>query len=298
MLAACQKETNQGLSTPFIGGLSGFSVGFQADAPPKEVYDGGRFPFAVVVKIQNIGEFLVPKDKVKVSLSGIDPVEFGLNPNDLIKSPGDDMLPRRKDAGGNILESNPFFLEFKNLNHVRRITGSALDFPLRAEVCYNYGTIATSKLCSRKNVLNPTPGGICTINEEKKVANSGAPVQIVSLQESTRAQDKVAFTFKIQHVGTGFLYRKLTGCEKSSIRATEQKVFVNVREPASGVECVGLSSNSVPNQGEVTLFDGSNTVTCTMTLQRPGDFEFPVTIDLNYDYEDTTETNLLVKRSE
>ncbi|MBI4448880.1 hypothetical protein HY641_02535 [Candidatus Woesearchaeota archaeon] len=297
VVAACQQQAGPAPEAAFIGGQVGLQVEFQPDAPPKEVYDGGRFPFAVVVKLQNLGEFFVPKDKVKVTLSGIQAQEFGLTSTDLVRNPVDDLIARRKDPVGNVIESNPSFLEFRNLNRQQRITGSALVYPLRADVCYNYGTLATAKLCSRQSILNPAPGGICQINEEKPVANSGAPVQIVSLLESARAQDKIAFTFKMQHVGSGALYRRGSGCDKSQVvRVNEQRVFVSVREPQN-VECVGLQGTA-RNEGEVTLFDGSNTVTCTVNLEQPGDFEFPLTIDLNYDYENTVTTSFVVKRSE
>lgn len=296
-LAGCTTQQGPSPSAAYIGGQNGFVVEFQADAPPKEVFDGGRYPFTAVVKIQNDGEFGVTKDKVRVTLTGVKAEEFSVTPGDLTKSPTEDMTAKRKDAAGNVIPSNPFFMEFKNLNHVQPIAGSALEYPLRADVCYNYGTTATAKLCSRSSILNPAPNGICVINEAKSVGNSGAPVQVSSLLETPRAADKIAFTFKVQHVGKGLLYRRGTWCDKSQVvRINEQKVYVKIREPL-GVECVGLSG-ATPSEGEVTLFEGQNTVTCTVPLARPGDFEFPVVIDLNYDYEDSVSTSFVVKHAD
>lgn len=276
---------------PFLGGTNGILVNFE-NSPPPEVFDGGDFPFDVIIKLKNNGEWDVPKERVRVKLTGIRPEQFGLVETDLIKSAPDDLPKMQKDATGKLLESPPVFVEFNNLNHADSITGSELTYPIRADVCYRYGTEAVSRICVRENILNPKAGGVCTINEDKAVYNSGSPVQITGFTESARASDKVGFSFTVAHQGTGDLYEQDTLCNKQ--RAFEDRVYVKVDAGIPGVACSGLGGGT---EGFVKLFGGSKPITCTITIPNPSDYELPVTITLGYDYEVGQSTQILVKHS-
>jgi len=295
LIAGCQEgDTDQTGTAQFLGGTTGIVPEFIENSPPSEVYDGGNFPFDVVVRLTNKGEYPVPSSNVKVTLSGILAEEFGTSQANLISSPVDDVLGRNLDSEGNVLESSPVFVEFPSLNHKSTLSASTQRFPLQASVCYLYGTIATSTLCSRQNILNPKGTQICTVNEDKSVSNSGAPVQVASLRESARAIDKVGFTFKITHSGQGDIYDRGSGCDKLD-RRFENKVNVRVSSGIPGLACTGLEGG---DQGVVTLFGGEKTITCTQQIPTPADFEFPVTIELSYDYEERVTTEIIVKRTD
>ncbi len=292
LLVACETGEPTPTSSPFLGGTKGVDIKFVQGAPPQEVFDGGDFPFDVVVELRNIGEFFMPREDVSVELRGIQPQEFSLRQP--AKSPSEDLLPRRLDAEGNIIEENPVFVEFTNLNHVASVVGASQTFPLRANVCYKYGTIANAQLCARENILNPREGGVCRIAEDKTVFNSGSPLQVASLSETARAQDKVGFTFKILHTGTGSVFRQDTRCDEVD-RQHENRVYVRVETGLPGLQCSGLSEGS---DGFVQLFGGEKTITCTQTISSRADFEFPVVIELLFDYQEHLDTNIVVKRSE
>lgn len=298
ILASCSQQNQPAAGTPFLGGQQGLTIQFLPDSPPIDVYDGGQFPFNAVVKVQNQGEWLVPKDKIRVLLEGVRPEEFGSTPAAFRKNPPEDLIPRRKEPQtGNIIESTPVFVEYNALNHQQPIVGSGLTYPLRAELCYNYGTIATSKLCSRSNILNPTASGVCVIDQQKTVYNSGAPVIVSNLREVARGVDKIGFTFGIQHSGSGRIFKLQNDCDKSlTVRSHENKVKVTVQSDIQGLTCESLGSNVA--EGFVTLFNNQATVTCTQTITNRADYEFPVRITLTYDYEDSATTAITVKRSQ
>jgi len=277
--------------TPFLGGTNGVLVNFE-NSPPAEVFDGGDFPFDVIIKLKNSGEWEIPKEKIRVKLSGILAEQFGLTSNDLIKTSPDDLPKMQKDASGKILDSPPVFVEFNNLNHEDAITGSELTYPIRADVCYNYGTEAVSRLCVRENILNPKAGGVCEINADKTVYNSGGPIQISEFSESARASDKIGFSFTIAHQGSGDLYERDTLCNND--RQFEDRIYVTVDVGISGLACSGLGGGS---EGFVKLFGGSKPITCTVTIPTPSDYELPVTVTLGYDYEVGQSTQILVKHS-
>jgi len=294
-LIGCKKdgETVE-LAAPFIGGTTGVVTNFIELRA--EVFDGGRDPFDVIVKLENTGEAFIPKESVRVKLSGINPAEFGKLEEDLIQSPLDDLIETRKDSQGNILPSPPVFVEFVGLNHFSPIAGALTTFPLRADVCYLYKTEAVSKLCIRANILTPEAGGICEINEGKPVFNSGAPVQIANVRESTRARDKIGFSFEVVNVGTGEVFERETACDRST-RAKADRVFVIVKTNMPGISCTGLSTTGTRAEGYVTLFSNTKIITCSQTVTSRTDFEQLLSIEAIYDYEEFQQTTLTVKSS-
>ncbi|MBW3004211.1 hypothetical protein KY310_00050 [Candidatus Woesearchaeota archaeon] len=282
------------ITSPFIGGTTGVVADF-VDLRT-QIFDGGRDPFDIVIKLENMGETEVAKESVKVKLSGINPAEFNKLEEELTASPNDDLTAKMKDVAGNIIPGAPVFIEFKELNHVSPITGGQIDLPLRADVCYLYSTKAVSKICVRENILNPAAEGICEITGSKPLFNSGAPIQFADFKESARSRDKVGFSFEIRNAGTGDIYGKNTLCSKDE-RKNKDAVFLRVDSNLPGLSCTGLESKGRTAEGYVTLFGGTKIVTCTQTVATRTDYEQLVTLEAEYDYEEFKQTTIKVKSS-
>ncbi len=302
-IAGCT-STNQKPTTtaPFIGGTTGLLINFVQDSPPNEVFDGGSFPFAVVVKLENDGEFTIPKNNVRVEITGVRAEEYGLTPHDLIKGPDDDLLGTQKDSEGNVVESPPAFVTFEGFNHKDPISGTFLDATFRASACYLYQTKANAKICVRQNILQPEKGGVCEINEAKKAYNSGGPLQVTSFTEAARAKDKVSFTFKIEQKGNGNVFKKGMWCNQSF--TNEDMVFVEVNSGIPRLKCSGFLGEATETSGYVRLLSGSAqdnaggaTLTCTQDIASPSDYESTIEIKASYDYKESKETQVLVKHS-
>lgn len=298
MLTACTGGGKSGekidLGAPFVGGTAGLSadfVDFRTD-----VFDGGRDPFDLVVKLENKGEATVAPGRVRVKISGVNPAEFGKLEENLILSPTEELMSVRKDPQGNALPGSQSTVEFIGLNHFSPIAGAQVSFPLRADVCYTYSTQAVSKLCVRANLLNPEAGGICEIGEDKQVVNSGAPVQVSAVKESARGKDKLSFTFDVSNAGTGNIFERGSFCDRST-RAKEGRVYVTVDTGMPGLQCTGLTTTGTKAEGFTTLFDGKKTVTCTQTVTTKTDYEQQIKIEVVYDYEEFKQTQITVKSS-
>ncbi|MBI4148175.1 hypothetical protein HY490_02695 [Candidatus Woesearchaeota archaeon] len=298
LVVACTPGEQDGqaldLKSPFIGGTTGLQVNFQSLR--KDVFDGGRDPFDVVIRVDNKGEAAVKKEDVRVRLTGINPAEFSKLEEQVVKTADDDILESRLDPAGTVLPAPPAVVEFSGLNHFAPIQGASATFPLRAEVCYTYQTKAVSKVCVRGNILNPPEGGICNINENKQVFNSGAPVQIENFQESARAKDKIGFSFDVKQRGTGEVFEKRSRCDRTQ-RKNEDRVYVIVDSRIAGLTCTGLQSSGTKAEGFVTLFDDTKLITCTQPITSKSDFEQVVSIEATYDYEEFAQTEITVKSS-
>ncbi len=296
LLLACKpgsKKTVQ-MEAPFEGGSQGLALDFQDLR--KDVFDGGRDPFDVTVKLDNKGESLVKKEDVQVKLSGINPAEFSKSEADLMLNAPDDVIEVRKDPQGSILPGQQVFVEFTGLNHKGVISGASAQFPLRADVCYVYRTKTVSELCVRDNLLTPRTGGICEINADKQVYNSGAPVQVANFKEAARAKDKIGFTFEVKNVGTGSVFQRNSVCNRID-RKNENRAYVIVETSLDGLQCTGLETSGKGAEGFVTLYDGSKIVSCSQTISSRSDYEQLVNIETIYDYEQTVQSTITVKKS-
>jgi len=294
LLAACEPSDKSEISItdPFLGGNTGLNIAFESFRT--EVFDQGTDPFDVIVKLENKGEALVRKEDVRVKLSGINPVEFSKSSDQLSSMAPDDVIETRKDPVGTVLPGPLVFVEFTGLNHKSAIAGAQAKFPLRADVCYVYRTKAVSRLCVRENLLTPKADGICEINEAKTVFNSGSPVHVTNFRESSRARDKVGFSFEISNIGSGDIFQRNSVCDKSQ-RKNENRVYVLVSSSITGLKCTGLESTITGAEGFVTLYGGTKIVPCTQSIADRGDYEQLINVELIYDYEERIQNSLSVK---
>ena len=293
----CNQKTGPGMADPFIGGTTGLTIEFIEGAPPQEVYDGGAFPFTAVLKIENIGETDVIAGDASVKISGIYASDFGTTTNDLIQATAEELLGSQKNAEGGITEGGIVHLTFPtagDFSYGEYLSGN-MNFPFLAKLCYKYATKADTKICIKENPLSTTDG-VCNVKEAKIAFNSGAPVQVSNFKETTRANDKIAFTFDVWHIGTGKSFGKYTNCEDTL--TNEDRVFISVDTGMEGLECTGLTEGTATT-GYVTLYDGKRAITCTQSVSgSSGDFEKVTEIILDYDYEQEISTNVLVKHAE
>ena len=196
-----------------------------------------------------------------------------------------------------ITPAPPIFVEFLGLNYQQKITGTQIEFPLKADICYKYKTNSIGKLCVRSDILKPEKEGVCEVTGDKPIYSSSAPIQIANLKESARAKNKIGFTFEIINAGEGSTYKKDTACDKTE-RQNENKAFVKVETNLAGLSCVGLDSTSKGiAQGYTTLYAGSKIISCTQQTPQ-NDFEQLIKISAEYEYETSITDKITVKSSE
>ena len=295
----CSSSTNNtttASSGAFIGGTKGLDLSFLSGAPPDSVFDN-NYSFSVNVKAENVGEWDVPKDKATFTMTGINPSDFGLTTADMTKHPDDDLSKTQKDPNGNVIQGGISNIEFSSLEYASSVNGQ-VQFNLKAEACYAYGTKTQTQLCVAKDLLNKNgEQGVCNPNEIKNVENSGAPVQVVSnsFHESVIGSNKISFDFNIKHVGLGSVYEPTSACNADVNH--RNKVYVKVMDPGLGqLSCSGLDGGAL--EGLVTLYNGERSVRCTLTVDsdKLQDYEKVLNMELTYDYKDSVEKSLIVKQ--
>ncbi len=282
MLVAACTETTGPTGTGFIGGNTGLDISFYPGAPPESTPDGGQQEFDIIVDISNGGEYAVEPDGVYLELSGFPPESLGVSLDELRKNPPERIEANIKSGDGTIISAPTVPVSFEGFNYMdTEISGR--DVIIRAEICYEYQTRAAAELCIKENFNSNKANDLCQVDGSRSLSTSGAPVQITNLRQSTAGTDKTRFTFSIQNMDTGSVYRTDSECVEGF--TNENKVFVKISGLGSdSVKCVGLTGGT-GDAGYVTLLSGqAKEVSCTVTVTNRNNRIQPFTIDLSYAY--------------
>jgi hypothetical protein len=281
----------------FIGGSQGLVMSFTEGAPPDAVYDRD-FPFDISLKLENVGEWsIVNVVDTTVSIIGIDPTDFGKSLVDLKKDSTVPMLGKRLDQQGNVQQGTITNIDFQNFQYRGAVVGR-VDFVLRADVCYEYGTRVNTKICVLDDLLGVSRAAgeapVCEPSETKPFENSGAPVKVTSVKETATGMDRITVTFDITHVGSGTIFRRNTEC--NPVIADKDKVYFKVNTGLPGLSCSGIEGGG--SEGFVTLYGSSRQIICTQQLPAPrGDYEKQITAELTYGYREYIDKTLTVKQT-
>jgi len=282
--------------TSFIGGNEGIGISFISGAPPAEVFDNGKLPFSINLQIENKGEWdiLNPQD-FTITISGIDPSDFN-NPDIRQDSP-QPLIATKRDTQGNLIPGTVASMIFPGFSYLGNLAGDA-QFTIRASACYSYGTKGVTKICVRDDLLS-LEQGVCVVNGDKGVENSGAPVKVIEVKEAALASDKLQLTFKIKKTEQdGSLFQLGTECSTNLQNRDIVKVTVNTG--ISGTDCQGFTDEignpQRGNWGYVNLFSGERIISCIQEVSSvSGDFEKIIDFTLEYDYRQSIEQSILVK---
>lgn len=297
-----QQETTGVTGSQFVGGSQGLTIQFAEGTPPEKVLDQNQ-PFGVSIRLTNVGDHDIETlSDATVTISGIDPADFGVSEGDMKQDVPEELRGAQKDSEGNPVSGTDLVLDFPAsgaaLQHQKEIAGS-VTYNVRADVCYRYGSVSNTKLCILEDILGTSgrESSLCTIAEDKPLDNSGAPVQVDAFRESVSSSTKVAFVFKVKHLGSGSVHDP--GSECDSAFTAKDKVRVKVDTGlADGLTCSGLQDSAGSGstfEGTATLLNGEREIRCTQTVNSPTDIEKLLRIDLDYDYKQHATKSLVVQ---
>jgi len=238
-----------------------------------------------------VGEYNIAENDAKISITGINPTDFG-NPN--FENTAEELLGAKLDPQGNDIAGGISNVEFSGLQ-ATPITGT-VEYNIKADVCYPYGTTTVSKICVLEDLLGTTRKSgekpFCEVTDNKDYENSGAPVQITDFKQAATGKDKISFTFEVSHVGDGLIFKSESGCEPSM--ANKDKVYVKVESGLDGLTCSSIGGS----EGNLNLYGAESqkmSVTCSQTLPaQRSDSEKQIKISLTYNYKDSVITPVKV----
>lgn len=289
---------------------------FAENSPPAEVTDAqkdasGKLTnsFDVVVLLENVGEYDVPKGMAAITIGGLSSTDFlagGTKNNKGValslkdKNPESDLSGVKKDPEGNKIPGSLSDVKFEELAYQGVLQGNN-EFPIQADLCYAYQTKAAADACIRADATKTT-AGVCQIAGSKQVFSAGAPVHVTSVKESVAGRNKILLTFNVKNVGTGnvFKFEGSVACPRDQF-AKQDQVQVEVKTGMSGISCSGISKIDGATQpdkgvyvGYLRLSTGEGTFSCIQTTPSEDALK-KVDIKLTYNYLTSRSTKILVK---
>ena len=303
VLAACEQNGGFDSTTPFIGGTQGLKAEFVDSFPPARVSDasdGTEDAFDVIISIANRGETAVASGDVRVQLSGFPASQFGMSIDEL-RAVSDEVLEaNEKNPDGSIVSSFPIEVSFSGLAYQQTVQGSQ-PFPFRADICYKYETRASSTLCVKNDFRRDQSGDLCMVASTRQVFNSGAPIQVTRMSQSSAGSDSTRISFTIENRDTGKVFEQGNDCQDDTRR--ENRVLVRVEGfdgDGETIQCRGLRdvTDTGGNEGFVILDNqGSVDISCDIGFSERSPRIQPFNIVLEYDYNEQIQKNVVVERS-
>lgn len=301
VLSGCQDNSQGTTTAAFIGGTKGLDLKFTENQPPEKVMDNAQDTFGIAITMKNEGESTIDTGKVIGTLSGIDATAFSLKS---ISAQSQNSISAKEKQGSDTIDGGTEILEFGDVTYTPKVTGD-FQTTLIADVCYDYETQAVFSLCLKKNTVQKESNKeACKIEALKTEENSGAPVQIGNVRESAAGNNKIKFTFDIEKIGDGKVYKQDTfsvgsGCvENKDTDEGKNKVMVTI-EPQSDlvVSCSRLNGGS---QGQTQLYENNKgTLVCEIDTSNLQDtaYSSQMTIKVKYTYKDSIQQDIVVKKS-
>lgn len=310
VLSGCSTN-NTGSGRAFIGGTEGLRTTFLGGNPPNEIFDNRQSTFAIVVKLENIGEDDIEANEGFVKINGLDPGTYGMATS---KKMFDVAIPgAKKNFDGSVLNGGIATIEFGDLAYIPTIQGN-LQQTVWADICYKYSTKTTTQLCIKRDPqLLLGDKKICDVEGEKYPQNSGAPIQITSLKESFAGNGKIGVTMIITHLGNGDAFfdprgnlNDVNACKDVESNTQKGKIKVLVKPVRVGNSqvtpvCTGLSDMTGTNEGYIRLYkDGSGkeqfSLYCTIDASSSDSiFEVPIDVEVTYLYLQHIEKELTIR---
>lgn len=296
-LAGC-KTTTQQASGAYVGGTNGLKIEFVESEPPDTVLDANSDQFYITLRFTNQGEHDLDEGDIKVTLDGISKQEFQLS--SLTKTNENTLIGSQKERT-EIIAGDEGEVSFE----AKYKPDLSADFKVKigANVCYQYETETISSLCLEKDVsARVKEKDACTIDQEKTIQNSAAPIQISNLKERPIGTNKIKVTFDVENKGLGTPFEPNAFAAGDCYEKEDKKEKVQVRIVPGGSSPLKFECSKLDNQaiGVVRLIEGKASISCeasTSGLQETP-YESPLNIYVDYTYKDYASKEITVEDSD
>lgn len=294
----CTRSEDTLVAGPFVGGTNGLTMRFIENEPPSSVFDDNEEDFDIAVLVENVGEYNIPARKIIATLSGVDYRDFGLGNANVLS---DIDLNGKEKIEGETFLGDETELRYDGLKYKPDLYAD-WETKIRVDVCYEYETTSTTKVCLKKKVTDRTADDVCQINNQNvDVFNSGSPIQIKNVRERGAGNTEIQLTFTVQNVGAGLVYEPGTfssECMRDRDKEDRLELEVVSGSRRHQIKCSQLGNS---NQGEIKLTsDNQKQITCRIKTSSATETasEEPINIKARYFYRNAITKAITIEDSE
>jgi hypothetical protein len=280
--------TRQQEATAFAGGTSGLTLAFQ-DLPTTILTN---VAFDIKVIVENAGEFTIPQGAAVFTLNNAElfSITNSVQYNNLSDLDGVRLVRDTIIPGGRDLAS------WRNAIFKGVVLTEQQLVPIAVDACYPYMTTAVSRICVAADSDVCEPSGI------KTVENSGAPVQVSNLRQVAQQSGnniELGLLFDVTNNGNGDAFAATASCpspdattNRDTITIKSLKVGNKIVSPV--LQCDQNRNTDCCSEPELTMFRGSGSDSCRVSVQGTGGFEEQLSIELEYKYKDRITAQIAV----
>ncbi|MBW2977253.1 hypothetical protein KY331_00250 [Candidatus Woesearchaeota archaeon] len=270
-------------------GTKALEMSFVKNFPPDQVKEGREFQ--AIVEVKNQGAYDI--NDLKLSLKGII--------KQFTEVVGDSQITIASLPGKslNYPEGSKEIISFKIKNN-KRSTKDIHTELIKIDACYRYQTKANADIC-----IDPT--SYLTVQKEQLVCQQdqtislsggqGAPIAITKIEQTTtpvaieEGRYELELKFYISNLGRGIVFLN-EDCEDGGIIKIEDVTFHNY-QLGSQIDCGFERGNNT-----LVLDQRNNILTCTADIYSTmGSFPTPLTITLDYWYEDSVDETVEILKT-
>jgi len=291
-------------------GTQGIVMNFLPNAPPDKIHVGENpnadNTFDVILEVRNKGAYPQPNEGKSpdgvVILSGYDPNIITFNRIEQGEFNYESMKEMALEGKSTINPNGGLDLViFKGFVTAENVKVDKYEPTLLATACYQYRTVAGPSVC-----IDPDP--YSTVNLKKvcqiqsiSLSNQGAPIAVTRIDEEAFAR-KTQFKITIKNAGGGDVFTRQQGdtkCLKLE-RNDIDKVWVEeVRVGNKLLNCRPFIDGATSgNDGYMRLINGEGFIICEFSDYGSASTTYitPMTIRLLYDYRNTAEKKIQIKK--
>ncbi len=285
VLIGCSGGEQQGTTKgAFIGGTQGITAVFEPLSVKEDnvytVFDSEDF--SLDVDVRNVGEETVAAGDVTLRLLGPPRDAFQNIPQWELKNKQQiEKISEFNPQGGEEVVS---FTPNARAKYITPVTGFT-DITWNLEYEYTYKTyVIASEVCFKGDLTDPK---VCTVQEPKQFAVSGAPITVTAVEEDSAGKGVMLLKFTVKNAGLG----KATVIGKEFDSRFDQIAYT-IDEPQKW-EC-----KSGGRENEARLVEGQADVVCRLktALAEEDVFVKQVKLTLSYVYKELVQ-ELRVKES-
>ena len=280
------------------GGTQGVAMSFYSNMPPAQVYEPVQFNIGLL--LENKGEYVVESGAARVYIEGINPDIYCLNTTNMTEDCGlpgvknclkntENLSAIKKISDIEVIPGGQQLLIFDDddLHYTVDIPSGSIESTILARLCYTYHTDAVAAACLKQQIFTQTTGTqACEISGDKRVQNSGGPVQVTRVTEIPMGSQRVGFQIEIANQGAGEVFNKSEVNNCTELMYGDMNI-VNISWSISGIptdkniECTTCQG---PNKNYVTLVNGRNTFMLTVKTDAAPAGAYIESLDLDFDY--------------
>lgn len=280
----------------YRGGSDFVSIELESGSPPEVVYDDSTFPFDIILRVENEGEWDIEANSLRMVLEGFSSQRWGEIEDNFILS---NQLVGYDSFFD--IEGDFEYISFDNIEYKEPLTQNTFTHNYRVRTCFPYGTKVAFTTCINNDARRSSDdeSALCEGFSQREFSVSSGPLGVETVEQQV-VNGRLRLIFTIDHLefenDEVSLYSPQSLDESCNLREGVRETQVEDNIKISLVDSV-VGEFSCSSNGEVRFPSSQRKVTCEADISDLETQEIPMVMNLEYEVEKSFRDSILVERS-